>query len=433
MIDRRDEGFDDARSGMQTAFPHQPALVAMVRSAKDVQDAVAYAAAQRLPVAVQATGHGLQAPLDGGVLINTSGLTGVRVDAAARTAYVPAGSRWREVAEAAGPYGLAPPSGSAPSVGAVGYTVGGGVGVLARTVGYAADSVRAFDVVTADGQLRHVTDGDLFWALRGGRDAVGVVTGMELALQPYGTIYSGGLYFDAEFAPDLFERYREWTEDLPDRLSTSIGMLPLPPVDALPEPIRGRHVVHVRFAYAGPAAEGEALVAPWHDAGPVLLGGLRELPYAESGSIYSEPDFPHSYYGSNAMVSGLTELGLRRVVQLSGPNARLPLVVDLRQLGGALRTGGGAVPYRDAAYVLRMIAAGEGELPLDEIRPALDEIFAVVADETLGRALGFLYGISTPTEHTAEVWPAETRRRLAAIKAEWDPANLFRAGPAVAE
>jgi hypothetical protein len=433
MIDRTDDGFDDARSGLQTGFRHEPALVAVARSAKDVQDAVAYAAAEGLPVAVQATGHGLQVPLDGGMLISTRGLTGVTVDAAARTAYVPAGSRWQEVADAAAPHGLAPPSGSAPSVGAIGYTVGGGVGVLARTVGYASDSVRAFDVVTADGQLRHVTDGDLFWALRGGRDAVGVVTGMELTLQPYGTIYGGGLYFDAEFAPGLFERYREWTEDLPDRLTTSIAMLLLPPVDALPEPIRGRHVVHVRFAYAGPAAEGEALVAPWHDAGPVLLGGLRELPYAESGSIYSEPDFPHSYHGSNAMLSGLTELGLRRVVQLSGPNARVPLVAELRQLGGALRTGGGAVPYREAAYVLRMIAAGEGELPLDEIRPALDEIFDVVADETLGRSLGFLYGISTPTEHTAEVWPAGTRRRLAGSKAEWDPANLFRAGPAVAE
>jgi hypothetical protein len=120
------------------------------------------------------------------------------------------------------------------------------------------------------------------------------------------------------------------------------------------------------------------------------------------------------------------------VVQLSGPNSRVPLVADLRQLGGALRTGGGAVPYREAAYVLRMIAAGEGALPLDEIRPALEEIFDVVADETLGRSLGFLYGISTPTEHTDEVWPVATRRRLAEIKAEWDPANLFRAGPAVA-
>jgi FAD binding domain-containing protein/berberine-like enzyme len=432
MIDRTDKEFDDARGGMQTAFRHEPAVVAAVRSARDVQDAVAYAAARRLPVAVQATGHGLAVPLDGGVLIATRGLTGVTVDGAARTAYVPAGSRWREVVEAAAPHGLAPPSGSAPSVGAIGYTVGGGVGLLARTVGYASDSVRAFDLVTADGELRHVTDGDLFWALRGGRDAVGVVTGMDIALAPYGTIYGGGLYFDAEFAPGLFERYREWSADLPDRLTTSIGMLALPPVEALPEPIRGRHVVHVRFAYAGPAAEGEKLVAPWHDAGPVLLGGVRELPYAEGGSIYSEPDFPHAYYGSNAMVSGLTELGLRRVVQLSGPNSRVPLVADLRQLGGALRTGGGAVPYREAAYVLRMIAAGAGELPLDEIRPALAEIFDVVADETLGRSLGFLYGISTPTEHTDEVWPAETRRRLAEIKAEWDPANLFRAGPAVA-
>jgi hypothetical protein len=432
MIDRTDADFDDARSGFQAAFRHEPTVIAPVRSAQDVQDAVAYAAAEKLPVAVQATGHGLSVPLDGGVLIATSGLTGVTVDAGARTAYVPAGSRWQEVADAAGPHGLAPPSGSAPGVGAIGYTVGGGVGLLARTVGYASDSVLAFDVVTADGQLRHVTDGDLFWALRGGRDTVGVVTGMELALQPYGTIYGGSVYFDAEFAPDLFERYREWSEDLTDRLSTSIGMLPLPPVDALPEPIRGRHVVAVRFAYAGPAAEGEALTAPWHDAGPVLLDTLGELPYAEGGSIYSEPNFPHSYYGSNAMVSGLTELGLRRVVQLSGPNSRVPLVADLRQLGGALRTGGGAVPYRDAGYVLRMIAAGEGDLPMDEIRPALAEIFDVVADETLGRSLGFLYGISTPTEHVEEVWPDATRRRLAAIKAEWDPANLFRAGPAVA-
>ncbi len=338
MIDRTDEGFDDARSGMQTAFRHEPALVAVVRSAKDVQDAVAYAAAERLPVAVQATGHGLQVPLDGGVLINTSGLTGVRWTPppgprtcrpgrpGGRWPRRPRRTGWRRRA------GRRRAWARSATRSAAGSACWPARSATRRT------RVRAFDLVTADGSCGTSPTGDLFWALRGGRDAVGVVTGMELALQPYGTIYGGGLYFDAEFAPDLFERYREWTEDLPDRLTTSIGMLPLPPVDALPEPIRGRHVVHVRFAYAGPAAEGEALVAPWHDAGPVLLGGLRELPYAESGSIYSEPDFPHGYYGSNAMVSGLTELGLRRVVQLSGPNARVPLVVDLRQLGGALRT-----------------------------------------------------------------------------------------------
>jgi FAD/FMN-containing dehydrogenase len=116
MIDRTDERFDDARSGFQTAFRHEPALVAAVCSAKDVRDAVAYAAAERLPVAVQATGHGISVPLDGGLLINTRGLTGVSGDPAARTAYVPAGSRWRDVMAAAAPHGLAPPSGSAPAI-----------------------------------------------------------------------------------------------------------------------------------------------------------------------------------------------------------------------------------------------------------------------------------------------------------------------------
>lgn len=432
MLRPGDGDYDDQVSGFQTAYRHEPALVAPAASAEEVRTAVAYAAAERLPVAVQATGHGISVPLDGGVLITTGGMTGATVDPATRTAYVQAGARWRDVVAVAAPHGLAPPSGSAPGVGAVGYTLGGGFGLLARTVGYASDHVTALDVVTADGELRHVTDGDLFWALRGGRDTVGIVTGMELELLPVDTIYGGGMYFDAEFAPALFERYREWSEGLPAELTTSIGMVPLPPVDALPEPIRGKHVVHVRFAYTGPAGDGAELIAPWRDAGPVLLADVREMPYAEGGSIYSDPDFPHSYYGSNAMLAALGEIQLRRVVQLAGPNSRVPLVADLRQLGGALREGDGAVPYREATYVLRLIAAGQGELPMEEIRPALAEIFDVVQDHTLGRAVSFLYGISTPQEHTAEIWPPEMRKRLAGIKASWDPQNTFRAGPAVA-
>src|SRR5205807_4789729 len=124
--------------------------------AADVQAAVEFAGAHRMPVAVQATGHGLSVAAEGGVLISTRRMAGVRVDAGARSAWIEAGVRWGQVIEAAAPHGLAPLNGSAPHVGAVGYTLAGGVAVLARRYGYAADHVRSMDVVTADGRLRHV-------------------------------------------------------------------------------------------------------------------------------------------------------------------------------------------------------------------------------------------------------------------------------------
>src|SRR5262249_53301395 len=146
-----------------------------------------------------------------GVLINTRRMSGVRVDPEARTAWVEAGATWRQVVEAAAPYGLAPLSGSFPGVGAVSYTLGGGVGLMARRHGFAADHVRRFEVVTADGRLREVTaesEPDLFWALRGGGGGFGVVTGMEVDLLPVSTIFGGGLYFDVAEVPDVLEAWR---------------------------------------------------------------------------------------------------------------------------------------------------------------------------------------------------------------------------------
>ena len=115
-------------------------------------------------------------------------------------------------------------SGSAPDVGAVGYTVGGGLGLLARRYGYAADHVSAIEVVTPDGQLREVTadrEPDLFWAIRGGRDNFGIVTGLQVALVPVDRLYGGGLYFAGELAPDVLAGYRAWTADLPEELTSS--------------------------------------------------------------------------------------------------------------------------------------------------------------------------------------------------------------------
>src|SRR2546423_4479458 len=180
-----EDGYDEERAGFQAGVPERPELVVGATRPEDVAAAVAYATGRGLPVAVRATGHGLDIPTTGGVLVSTSRMDGVRVDPDARTAWVEAGVRWKSVVAAAAPHGLAPLSGSAPHVGAVGYTLGGGLGLLSRCYGYAADSVRSLDIVTPDGVARHVTaasEPDLFWGLRGGLDNFGVVTKSEVDL-----------------------------------------------------------------------------------------------------------------------------------------------------------------------------------------------------------------------------------------------------------
>jgi FAD/FMN-containing dehydrogenase len=423
-----DDGYDEERSGFQTARRHRPAVIVGATGADDVRAAVALAAAHGLPVAVQATGHGLAVPADGGVLISTRRMTGVRVDAAARTAWIEPGVRWDQVVREVTPYGLAPLNGSAPHTGAVGYTLGGGLGLLARRHGYAVDHVREIDVVTADARLRHITadtDPDLFWALRGGRDNFGVVTGMRIGLVPVTRLYGGGLFFPADLAADVLRAFAEWTRALPDEMTASVGMIPFPDLPVIPEPLRGRHVTHVRVAHLGDAASGERLVTPLRAVGPRLLDTLAEMPYAESGSIYNDPTQPHAYSGSNLMLSGLDNEAVRTVFDLAGPAAPVPCVVDLRHLGGALaRTPEipSAVGHRDAAYLLRVLS------PVTDpqaVRAAHERVFAAMKPwATGGRSLSFIY--ENDPAQVREAYEPDDHRRLTELKAVHDPANLFR-------
>ncbi|HZS61464.1 MAG TPA: FAD-binding oxidoreductase, partial [Gemmatimonadaceae bacterium] len=195
-----DDGYDAERRGFQLAGTINPSLIVGATTPEDISTAVGYAAANDMPVTVQATGHGFSVSVDTGVLIATKRLNGVRADATKRTAWVEAGARMSDVVDAVAPLGLAPVGGSAPSVGAVAYTLGGGISVMGRTFGYAADYVRTIDIVNADGQPVRVTrrdHPDLFWALRGGRTNFGVATAIEIDLVPVRTLYGGSLFFDA--------------------------------------------------------------------------------------------------------------------------------------------------------------------------------------------------------------------------------------------
>jgi len=418
-----DPGYDAELAGFQTGFAQRPAVVFGAASADDVIAAVRYAAGAGLPVGVQATGHGLPGGSEGGVLISTRRMDGVRVDPGARTVRVQAGVRWAQVVAAAEPYGLAPLNGSSPGVGAVSYTLSGGLGILAREFGYAADHVRSLDVVTADGRLRRVTresEPELYWALLGAGHSFGVVTELEIGLVPVRTLYGGSLAFDGrEVDPTaLLRAYEEWTRTVPDGLTSSFAAVPYPDVPALPPHLRGRYVLSVRVAYTG--ADGDRLIAPLRESGPLLADSLREMPYAESHTIHSDPPEPHAYYGDSAVLSELEVARVGEVLDLVGPDAPGMCVVQVNHLGGALaQSAPNSVPYREGRFLVRLLAVGDRTTA----RARLDPAFALLAPVTLGRALNFAFGAGDRTEG---LYDAETRKRLAELKSEYDPANLFR-------
>ncbi|WP_030170505.1 FAD-binding oxidoreductase [Spirillospora albida] len=411
------DGYDDERTGFQLAAPHRPAVIVGATCAEDVRAALEYAAAHDLPVAVQSTGHGLPVGSDEGLLISTRRMTGSRVaDGAAR---VEAGVRWGQVVEEAASHGLAPLSGSHPGVGAVSFTLGGGVGLLSRKYGYAADHVRSMEVVTADAELRRVTpdtDPDLYWALLGGRANFGVVTSMEFGLVPVTRLYGGGLYFDAD--PDVLETWRTWTPTVPDEMTSSIAIKHVPNAPMFPEPLRGRHVAHVRIAHAGDPAEGERLIAPFRALGPRLIDTVTDMPYTSGASIYSEPPGPLSSLTTSVALDGLSADTARAVVDVAGA-----AIIEFRHLDGALARPPAvpnAVGNRDAKYLAGVLSP----LDMPGDHGALHDRFR----RMLGgrRLLNFLFGPNANPDMVRAAYEPATYRRLARLKAAYDPSNLFR-------
>jgi FAD/FMN-containing dehydrogenase len=201
-----------------------------------------------------ATGHGVGTPADGDLLVNTSRMRGVSIDPVLRTARVEAGALWKDVIPKAHEHGLATLACSAPHVGVVGYTMGGGFGWLGRRYSLNSASVTEAEVVTADGELVRVRSDentDLFWGLKGGGGNFGIVTSLEFRLYPLATVYGGSVFYPVEKAPEMLNAYARWSAGLPDEMTTAVAFMNVPPHPRLPEPLRGRSVVVGKAATAG--------------------------------------------------------------------------------------------------------------------------------------------------------------------------------------
>lgn len=430
---RGDEELAAEVGGFNLAVRHDPEIAVGVASEDDVVEAVRFATRLGLPVRVQATGHGAFNPVGSGMLICTKRLDALTVDPATRLATVGAGVRWTPVIEAAAPFGLAPIVGSTPDVSAVGYTLGGGIGPLVRSHGVTADWVRSFRVVTGRGEVVSATDSEhpeLFWALRGGKVGLGVVTEMtvELAELPY--LYGGGLFFDgsADIAAAL-HAWVDWDAALPHDATTSLALMSMPDLPELPPPLRGRRLLHVRFAYPGDEEEGARLLQPMRDAATPYLDLVAHIPYSQVASIHQDPTDPAPAWIHGVMLTGADHDLADLLLKLLGPDSDSPfLLAELRGVGGRLRSdaeGGTAVGGREASGILSLIAVGPIAFQPDVVQGLADAVFEQVRPwRAPVTNINFAGDPYLPTI-VAEAWHPDVRSRLSDVRAAYDPAGVL--------
>ncbi|KUM36837.1 FAD-binding oxidoreductase [Arthrobacter sp. EPSL27] len=416
---------------------HRPDVVLGAENARDVAAGVKWAAEHRLPVAVQSTGHGADSAVEGGLLINTSRLQELQIDAVERTARVGAGVKWRSVLEASVPLGLVGLHGSSTDVGVVGYTLGGGLPLLGRAHGFAADHVRSMEVVTADGALRRIdagADAELFALMRGGKGNFGIVTELEFRLFPLGDFYGGGIMYPGADAASILTAFREWLPTLPEHASPSISLLRLPDMDFVPAPLRGQFVVHLRFALAGSREEGDRLLAPMRAVSSPLMDTAGPMNYLDVDQIHMDPADPLPFTAGGALLKDLDEGTAADLLELTGAGSDCPLLlVEIRPLGGALARAGDvpdAVAGRDAAFLVFLL--GFNMPPLAEaVAVSIRGVLAALAPHSTGYTLVNFHGAPGDEADRARAWPPDVYERMRAAKSAYDPGNLLRFGHAI--
>lgn len=441
VIHPGEPGYADEVTGFNLAALHTPDVVVGATRAEDIVIALRWASATHTPVTVQATGHGANFPIENGLLINTTRMTGVRVDEETRTARIDAGAKWRHVLAAATPHGLATLNGSSTDAGVVGYILGGGLPVLGRTYGYAADKVRSFEVATPDGTLHHTdadTEPDLFWALRGGKGNVGVVTSLVTELLPLPRVLGGGIYCAGEDAEALLTTWATWTQNIPPEMNSTFSILRLPPFPEIPEPFRGGFWARVCLAWTGETAAGQDLSpAPRgrtgrdrHGGGDGLRGGGPHLP----GPPGPAPGPRVLHPAARADTAGD-----RHVPGPGGPGGgrrRLPA-----PHGRAPAHGRGAVPPRSRGgrglRPGRRVPPGGGGRPggtpmAEAVERATTALNSAMAAYGTGRTLVNLHGTPGDEKDRARAWTPEVYDRLRRAKSTYDPENLLRYGHTVA-
>lgn len=425
-------GWDRARAAWNLAVDQRPSAVVRAASRRDVVATVRAAARCGLRVAPQSTGHGAAAleSLAGAVLLRLDALDFVGIDPAAPAARIGAGARWEQVTAAAAEYGLTALAGSAADVGVVGYLLGGGVSWLTRQFGFAAQSVLALEVVTADGQELRVDadhDPDLFWALRGGGGGSAIVTSVEIRLHRIREVQAGALFFPIEQAPAVWHSWARFTGSLPAQVTSACRMMRFPPLPELPPMLSGRSLAVVEVVSTLDAAATAELLAGLRALGPVA-DTVAAMPTSRLAGLHMDPPGPVPGVGDGFVLTEVTGRTIEELMSVAGPGVDSPLLsVELRHIAGAAGAGAAGGPSAVDGWTGDYLGYAVGMAPSPEaavvVRGAVDAVRAAVAPWLADHCLpnfreraaeaGEVFGIGAP--------------RLARIKRSYDPSDLLQA------
>ena len=428
-----EEGYDEARRVWNGAVDRRPGLIARCAGADDVAAAVRFANHHDLEVSVRGGGHSIAglSVCEGGLMIDLAHMKAIQVDPQARTASAAGGVLWGELDRATQAHGLATTGGVISHTGIGGLTLGGGLGHLMRKHGLTVDNLRSVDLVTAEGELRHVTaqsDPDLFWGLRGGGGNFGIATRFEYQLHPVGPMVLGGpILWPLDDAAQVMATVREVAPNAPDELGISVAIVPAPPAPFVPPDQFGRPSMALILVWAGDPDEGVKAMEPLRKIGSPIADVVRPTPYVALQSML-DASAPHGrrYYWKAHKLPSLTDevidifLGAMRAT--SSPFAQ----INGWAVGGAVsRVADDATAVGDRHEGFEMsITVGWAPSDTD---PDRHKTWVRDAWEALRPYGEGVYANFISDEGTSGVQYAygDRLQRLQELKASYDPDNFF--------
>jgi FAD/FMN-containing dehydrogenase len=424
-------GYEADRGAFNVLLSQEPAAIVAPRDAADVIAAVEYAKAEGLRITAQRTGH-LAEPLGdltGTLLLRTAAMNSVSIDAQRRIARVGAGALWGDLVPQASELGLAACHGSSPTVGIVGYSLGGGVGWYGRKHGLQCNRVTAVELVDAAGAERRVdadNDPELFWALRGGGGDFGIVTALEFELLPIAEVFAGALFFPIERTGEVLHAWHAWTATAPDEI-TSVGrVMSFPPLPEMPEPLRGNSFVIVEATALLAEDEATEALAPLRDLGPAMDTFATQPPAGLAG-LHMDPPEPVPYAADSMLLGDLPEAAIDTFVATVGPDSGSGLLsVELRHDGGAMGRGApehGALDTLPGSFLM----FGVGMVPEPAAMAPTKGWLRAMTDAMEPWDAGQYLNFAETNLDIGAAFPPETVTRLRAAKSTYDPENLFHA------